>query len=278
MKMPLDEIPSQWTIKDVDCLEAIAALEPECIDLIVTSPPYNLGIDYHTYDDRETRRDYLQWMEKWAQRVQRVLSPRGSLFLNIGASAREPFLPHELILMLRPYFELQNTIHWIKSISIETKQGRPLSAGHYKPINSERYLNHCHEYIFHLSLDGRRPLDRLSLGVPYADKSNIKRWKKTGGHDKRCRGNTWFIPYETIQNRDKERPHPATFPVQLVKNCIRLHGQGTEITMLDPFLGIGSAAVAAREMNIRRFIGYEIDPHYLEIARERIANTQPHFN
>ena len=44
------------------------------------------------------------------------------------------------------------------------------------------------------------------------DKSNIARWGHTGGRDRRCRGNTWFVPYETIQRRAKERPHPATFP------------------------------------------------------------------
>ena len=96
--------------------------------------------------------------------------------------------------------------------------------GHFKPINSPRFLNDCHEYVFHFTKSGRVELNRLALGVPYQDKSNIARWSHTGGKDLRCRGNTWFVPYETIQSREKERPHPATFPVQLAEWCIKLHG------------------------------------------------------
>ena len=134
-------------------------------------------------------------------------------------------------------FALQNTIHWIKSITIEDRQGEVRSHGHFKPISSKRFLNDCHEYIFHLTKTGRVEIDRLALGVPYQDKSNIARWRTHEGSDMRCRGNTWFIPYETIQSRDKERPHPATFPVQLAEWCIKLHGVTRVETMLDPFLG-----------------------------------------
>ncbi|MBA2430529.1 MAG: site-specific DNA-methyltransferase, partial [Chthoniobacterales bacterium] len=113
----------------------------------------------------------------------------------------------------------------------------------------------------------RTPLDRLALGVPYADKSNIARWGHTGGSDLRCRGNTWFVPYRTIKSRDKQRPHPATFPVQLAVNCIRLHGVERVQTMLDPFLGIGNSAVAARECGVPKFVGFEIDEDYLAEAK-----------
>ena len=114
-------------------------------------------------------------------------------------------------------------------------------------------------------------MDRLALGVPYAHKSNIARWSHTGGSDLRCRGNTWFIPYETIRNRDKQRPHPATFPVKLAENCIRLHGLRNDLVMLDPFLGIGNSAVAAQRCGVKEFIGFEIDEEYLVEAKRRVA-------
>jgi len=113
-------------------------------------------------------------------------------------------------------------------------------------------------------------IDRLGLGVPYQDKSNIARWSHTRGSDLRCRGNTWFIPYETIQSREKERPHPATFPVQLAEWCIKLHGVSRIETMLDPFLGIGNSAVAALRRGVRKFIGFEIDEAYLAEAKRRL--------
>ena len=87
--------------------------------------------------------------------------------------------------------------------------------------------------------------------MPYQDKSNIARWSHTRGKDLRCRGNTWFVPYETIQSREKERPHPATFPVQLAEWCIKLHGASRVRSMLDPFLGIGNSAVAAQRCGVK---------------------------
>ena len=131
-------------------------------------------------------------------------------------------------------------------------------------------MNDCHEYVFHLTKTGDVPLDRRAAGVPYVYKSNIARWGHTGGHDLRCRGNTWFIPYETIQSRKGERPHPATFPPALVELCIRLHGKTESTRLLDPFLGIGSSAIAAQSQNISSFTGIEIDPDYLAVAKLRL--------
>ncbi len=96
-----------------------------------------------------------------------------------------------------------------------TKQARPISRGHFKPINSPRYLNDCHEYVFHLTPEGRTPIDRLALGVPYQDKSNIARWGHTDGQRQTLPRQHLVRPYQTIKSRDKQRPHPATFPVQL---------------------------------------------------------------
>ena len=245
-------------------------LEDATIDLVVTSPPYNLGIAYSHYSDRQQRVDYLNWCQDWAAELRRLLKNHGSLFLNLGASPSNPLLPHELVLRLRDLFVLQNTIHWIKAISIEDDNGLTSSRGHFKPISSPRYLNDCHEYIFHLTPEGKTPIDRLALGVPYADKSNIARWSHTKGKDRRCRGNTWFVPYKTIQRRARERPHPATFPVKLAEWCIKLHGISRVETMLDPFLGIGNSAAAAKRCGVKNFIGFEIDQEYLAEAKRRL--------
>ena len=193
-------------------------------------------------------------------------------------------LPHEMAIELREKFVLQNTIHWIKSIAIpqsRDRHGDVQSHGHFKPISSRRFVNDCHEYIFHFTIDGHVEIDRLALGVPYQDKSNIARWAHTRGSDLRCRGNTWFIRYETIQSRAKERPHPATFPVQLAEWCIKLHGISRVQTLLDPFLGIGNSAIAAQRCGVKRFIGFEIDDTYLAEAtrriRAQIQNTNVSF-
>jgi site-specific DNA-methyltransferase (adenine-specific) len=189
-------------------------------------------------------------------------------------------LPHQIAMKLTSApggLVLQNTIHWIKSITIEDRDATVRSHGHFKPISSKRFLNDCHEYVFHFTKSGGIQLDRLALGVPYQDKSNIARWRHTRGSDLRCRGNTWFVPYETIQSRQKERPHPATFPVQLAEWCIKLHGPagaGRVETMLDPFLGIGNSAVAAQRCGVKNFIGFEIDETYLAEAKRRLESAR----
>jgi site-specific DNA-methyltransferase (adenine-specific) len=264
---------TSFDLRQCDCLEGMAAIANATIDLVVTSPPYNLGIAYGRYSDRQDRASYLDWCHEWAAQVRRILKPAGSLFLNLGASPSNPLLPHELVLRLRDLFVLQNTIHWIKAITIENDEGDFVSRGHFKPISSPRYLNDCHEYVFHLTPDGKTPIDRLALGVPYADKSNIARWGHTRGWDRRCRGNTWFVPYKTIQRRAKERPHPATFPVQLAEWCIKLHGITRVERMLDPFLGIGNSAGAAKRCGVNRFIGFEIDEEYLDEAKRRLGGS-----
>jgi site-specific DNA-methyltransferase (adenine-specific) len=261
---------THFQIHHGDCIEGMRRLPEDSVDLVVTSPPYNLGIAYSKYEDGQSREDYLEWSRAWAGEVRRVLKPDGSFFLNVGASPANPMLPHELVLELRNLFVLQNTIHWIKSITVQPKGGPEISAGHFKPINSQRFLTDCHEYLFHLTKAGDVKLDRLAVGVEYSDKSNIARWKHTDGRDRRCRGNNWFIPYKTIQRRASERPHPATFPVALAAQCIKLHGLREGQVMLDPFLGIGNSALAAKECGVATFIGFEIDETYLATARERI--------
>ena len=269
---------TRFDLRRQDCVKGMSRLGDESVDFVVTSPPYNLGIIYRKYSDRQDRQSYLRWSHGWAEQVRRILKPTGSFFLNIGAAPSNPMLPHEIVIELRNLFVLQNTIHWVKSIAIEDRKGDLQSHGHFKPISSKRFVNDCHEYVFHFTKTGCVELNRLAIGVPYKDKSNIARWSHTRGSDLRCRGNTWFIPYQTIQSRAKERPHPATFPVQLAELCIRLHGPagaGRIQTMLDPFLGIGNSAVAAQRCGVKKFIAFEIDESYLAEAKTRVGFTQP---
>ena len=240
-----------YTLYNEDCIDGMRErLAPGSVDAVVTSPPYNLGTAYKSYDDSIGREDYVQWLGRWAAAVHEVLKDEGSLFLNIGGKPSDPWGPFEVLLELRQHFALQNVIHWVKSIAIQKEDvGRypgvsgNVSVGHYKPINSPRYINDCHEYIFHLTKAGNVSLDRLAIGVEYQDKSNVGRWGGANRPDRRCRGNTWFVPYKTIKSRDKQRPHPATFPVKIPKMCLQLHGVAEGGLVLDPFMGIGHTAI-----------------------------------
>ena len=259
----------------MDCIKGMKKyLDDGEIDVIVTSPPYNLGIKYNSYDDTISREQYLDWMETVSKECKRVLNDSGSFFLNIGYNSKDPWVAWEVAFRLRKHFALQNVIHWIKSIAIpKSDVGKyqnikgDIAVGHFKPVNSKRYINKCHEYIFHFTKKGNVQLDKLAVGVPYQDKSNIGRWK-SANRDLRDRGDTWFIPYETIWSRKKQRPHPATFPVKLPTMCIELHGKEKTKFVLDPFMGIGHTAIACLNLGID-FIGFEIDESYVETAKQQ---------
>ena len=259
-----------------DCLDVFGGLDAHTVDVIVTSPPYNLGVQYNSYRDSLSPAEYLRWTDAWVKAATRALKPGGSLFLNVGARPSDPWTALDVAQAVRPHLQLQNIIHWVKSIAIDRAAAgvaagltRDLAVGHYKPINSGRFLNDCHEFVFHFTPHGSTELDRLALGVPYQDQSNVTRWRGAS-RGIRCRGNTWFIPYVTIQRRDRDRPHPATFPSQLPEQCLRLHGLGKIETAMDPFTGLGSTAVACAKLGIE-FIGAEIDETYL---REAVTRTE----
>jgi site-specific DNA-methyltransferase (adenine-specific) len=257
-----------------DSVDVLGRLAPGSISAIVTSPPYNLGVRYRTYQDTLPRERYLQWTSEWVGRAAKALAADGSLFLNVGAKPTDPWTALDVAQAARAHLKLQNTIHWIKSIAIEkalagTRAGLAddLAVGHYKPINSRRFLHDCHEFVFHFSPAGDTPLERQAIGVKYQDQSNVGRWQAAAS-GVRCRGNTWFIPYETIQNREKDRPHPATFPPRLPEMCLRLHGLERLQVVADPFLGLGSTAVACAQIGVS-FVGIEMDKGYLNEAIER---------
>src|SRR5438876_2959833 len=162
---------TEFDLRRQDCITGMSRLAEGSVDLFVKSAPYNLGISYGKYSGRQDRRSYLGWCGEWAGQVRRVLRSDGSFFLNIGAAPSNPMLPHEIVMTLRDLFVLQNTIHWIKSIAIDTVERKtdardphlnPLSAppgrdpnpdakrrvrvegglktfGHFKPINSWRF-------------------------------------------------------------------------------------------------------------------------------------------
>jgi site-specific DNA-methyltransferase (adenine-specific) len=264
------------TIYCMDCLKGLKQLDAGSIDVIVTSPPYNIGKNYRTYNDVRPREEYLDWMQAVAGACKTVLKDQGSFFLNVGGKPSDLWVALDIANRFRSQYILQNTIHWIKSIAIPKEDvgtyyaiKDDIAVGHYQPVNSKRYLSNCHEYIFHFTKTGDVTIDPLAVGVKYQDKSNIGRWK-SAVKDLRGRGNTWFIPYETIQT---SRSHPTIFPVKLPEMCIKLHRIHDGMVVLDPFMGTGSTAVAAQRLGVD-FIGFEIDKTYVKIANKKLAKEK----
>jgi site-specific DNA-methyltransferase (adenine-specific) len=253
-----------------DCVEGMKALPANSIDICVTSPPYNLGIEYGTYRDNKPRQDYLDWLGTVFDAVKHCLKDDGHFWLNVGYSNADPWVAMDVAQIARNHFVLQNSIMWVKSIYVNGK-----TSGHFKPINSKRYISPTWEHFFHFTKLGNVEMDRLAVGVPYEwFEANLRNPKTAATKPNlRCKGNTWFIPYDTISNKAKHRGnHPATYPVALVEDAIKVSGI-TSGVLLDPFMGSGTSAIASLNCGLE-YIGFDIDNNYKEFAEDRIADRQ----
>lgn len=266
---------ARFTFLEGDVLDCLSEIPDRSVHCIVTSPPYNIGKNYgDKVDDRKPMNEYLDWIATVFLDCRRILVDNGSLFVNVGYSSTQPWIAMDVAQALRKDWVLQNNITWVKNISIGED-----SHGHFKPINSERFLNVTNESILHFTKTGKIDIHRLEIGVPFKWKCNLKpRGKDKDGNDKpekadvRCRGNSWFIPYETIQsNKDARGGHPASFPVELAEKCIRIAvGKNTDAVVLDPFLGTGTTLVACDRLGLSG-IGIDINAEFLEFAQSRVA-------
>jgi site-specific DNA-methyltransferase (adenine-specific) len=254
------------SIINEDALTYLPSMPAQSVDVVITSPRYNFGKNYPGVSDKTSMDDYFQEMRELGKGLLHVIKEGGVVFLNVGCRAANPL--HDVNVaqcFLDVGWVLQERIIWQKA----DEEGN----GHFTPINSNVYLNNLWESIFLFSKKGRVGLDRLAIGVPYKDQTNITRWKS--GKTVHCRGDIWKIHYETIQSRDKDRAgHEATFPRELVIRCLRLMEKGrTGLTILDPCCGIGTVPCVAEEQG-HIGIGIELSPCIALAARTNLQISQ----
>ena len=219
-----------------DAIEVMRDLHSNSYGAVVTSPPYNIGVDYGVYDDKISAQDYFDFTAGWVEQAVRVAPV---VVVNFGAPTSSAMNLARFMCAVSEVAVVQSHIIWVKHISSDE-----WSHGHFKPVNSERYLTNVHESVFIVSRRGDFKLDKLSVGVPFKDKSNIERFASNKG-DVRCRGNVWYVPYETRQSK---KAHPATYPLKLAEMMIKI--VGTPGRVLDPFYGEGTTAEAAAKLGV----------------------------
>lgn len=223
---------------------------PNNIDLIITSPPYK---DEDGYSD--------ELIEKLSKLCYDNLNQNSLMFLNFGHLAKFKTRPFKVLLEFeRAGFEVIDTITWVKN--------------HYRPLQGNKRVNNLTEFIFMLA-KGSPDIDRLSIGIPYEDKSNIKRWKGTNNKDLKCRGNVWNIKYETVNSKE-EKLHNDRFPIELPEFCIKLSGISENSLVVDPFMGSGTTAIACLNLKMQ-YWGAELNPKNYEIITERIKKHEVHI-
>lgn len=229
--------------------EKMVELPDSSVHLMVTSPPYNVGKDY---DEDRTLDEYLTFLKRVWQEAYRVLVPGGRACINVANLGRKPYIPlHTFIIRdaLELGFLMRGEIIWDKgaSASVSTAWGSWQSA-------SNPTLRDGHEYILVFS------------------KGNFRRERPEGRKDTISREqfleftkSVWCFPAESA----RKVGHPAPFPVELPYRLIQLYTYEGEV-VLDPFMGSGQTALAAIKAG-RRYVGYETNEGYRELAAKRIG-------
>jgi site-specific DNA-methyltransferase (adenine-specific) len=229
----------------------------ESVDLVVTSPPYK-------------RKDGFSesLMETMGTVLRYSLKPGGRVFFNFGQLREGLWRPYEAAELVWKWGFMSpgQTIAWVKSVVIDGAQ-----RGHYQPIGGGKLLNYCWEPIFTFYKEPEPDLDRLSVGVPFADKSNMKRGTRGKHGDLHCAGDVWFLPYKTTGAKAKKK-HSYEFPEELVERCVKVAGLEPGSTVLDPFCGSGTTLSVAKRLG-HHAIGIEKDSETAEAARDRWAGA-----
>ena len=228
--------------------EVMDELPDSSIHLMISSPPYNVGKDY----DRDfSLKEYLRFLNRVWKEVKRVLVPGGRACINIANLGRKPYIPlHAYIIhdMISLGFLMRGEIIWDKSAST----GSSTAWGSWKS-SSNPTLRDVHEYILVFSKD-KFKRDKIDKRSDTISRNEFLENTKS----------VWTFPTESA----KRIGHPAPFPVELPYRLIQLFSYRDEI-VLDPFIGSGQSAIAALK-SYRNYVGYEIEPNYVDLANKRI--------
>jgi len=230
--------------------ERMAELPDRSVHLMVTSPPYNVGKDY---DADLTLDDYLAFLKRVWCEVLRTLAPGGRLCINIANLGRKPYIPlHAFIIrnILDLGLQMRGEIIWNKAASAaaSTAWGSWLSA-------ANPTLRDVHEYILVFSKDTFRR-------QPPTEQANTITRDEFLEYTK----SIWTFPAESA----RKVGHPAPFPIELPYRLVQLYSFTNDI-VLDPFMGSGQTALAALKAG-RRYVGYEVDAGYVQLAQRRIRD------
>lgn len=240
-----------------DCLKLLSTIPDESLQLIVTSPPYNIGKEYEKRLKLET---YLEQQAAVIRECARGLSPRGSICWQVGNYVdNASIIPLDTVLY--PIFtnfglKMRNRIIWHFEHGLHCSRR---FSGRYETII---WFTKTDNYVFNL--------DFVRVPQKYPGKKYFK-GPNAGKHS--CNplgknpGDLWVIP-NVKSNHVEKTDHPCQFPVELIERLVlSMTNEGDWV--FDPFLGTGTSIIAAIRHD-RRGAGAEVLPQYIKLARQRI--------
>lgn len=244
-----------------DCLDLLSQIPDKFVKLVVTSPPYNLG---KPYEDRLNLDDYLAQQNQVIKECVRVLDDKGSICWQVGNYVNNgEIIPLDLVLY--PIFSslqlhMRNRIVWHFGHGLHASKR---FSGRYEVA---LWFTKSNDYTFNL--------DAIRVPQKYPNKKYFKGPKKgelSGNPLGKNPSDVWDIP-NVKANHVEKTLHPCQFPVELIERLV-LSMTNKNDWVLDPFMGVGSTAIAAL-IHSRKAVGAEIIPEYVAIAKERIHQAE----
>ena len=243
-------------IAHADCLDYLRQIPDESVDVTFADPPFNLKKKYNSYWDSLEVSQYVDWCNQWLREMARVTKPSGSIFIHN--------IPKWLSYYTQALNEIADFRHWISWEAIGTPLGKTLLPTHYGILFYAKDYSHLKFY------DVRYPHHRCR-------KCNTLR-KDYGGKKKRLHpfgplvSDVWTDLHRIRHNKRRDR-HPCQLPIPLMERVILMSTDEGDV-VLDPFMGTGTTAVAAKRLG-RNFMGTDIDAKYVKIASDHVDVVQP---
>ena len=237
-----------------DCLELLRSIPADSIDMTFADPPFNLNKKYNSYKDRKSLESYLHWCKQWLTEMVRVTKPTGSIFVHN--------IPKWLTYYAAFLNEIADFKHWISWDAMSTPLGKTLMPTHYGILFYAKDKNSNKFY------EVRHPHKRCrKCNVLLKDYGG----KKAGLHPFGPLVSDVWTDLHRIKHAKNRDEHPCQLPETVLERLILMTTDEEDI-ILDPFNGTGTTVIAAKRLG-RKYIGIELDKHYVSIAEEKLQGV-----
>jgi len=239
-----------------DCLEVLSTIENNSVDVCFADPPFNLEKKYTSYKDQRPAEEYLEWCKSWLSELVRVTKPTGTIFV------------HNIPKWLTYYACILNDIayfrHWISWDAMSNPLGKTLLPAHYG------ILFYAKEAKGSKFFEIRSPHRKCRVCDSY-----LKDYggKKDQMHPFGALVSDVWTDIHRIRHNVRRDEHPCQLPIHLLERIVLMSTNAGDV-VLDPFLGTGTSAIAAKTLG-RRYVGIELDPEYSAIAEDKLSKVSP---
>ena len=239
-----------------DCLELLKKIPDNSVDMTFADPPFNLKKKYNGYKDSLEFKEYIEWCDEWIGEMVRITKPTGSIFVHN--------IPKWLSYFVKLLNEHANFKHWIAWYAPTSPMGKSLQPAHYGVLFYVKDSKKTKIYEIRMPHERERKSDYLRKDYG---------GKKAGLHPFGPLISDVWTDIHRIKHNKYRDEHPCQLPVPLLERLILMTTDEGDI-VLDPFVGTGTTAVAAKKLG-RKYIGFDLDDEYKRISENNLKKIQP---